>query len=171
MNPEPDYEAAAEAQVLRTMVLLASLATATEVWHAASERRAGRDPSDQEATRMARGYLLKAAASLETMLLSTRAGLAYARYQSEAGLPALVRRFEHLMTFAGMARTLQVVHQRLLSLYPAITETLVEEARLLHNACMALLDGDDDAFSEAAGVFVARMLDFTTGLQDELGAV
>ena len=64
------------------------------------------------------------------------------------------------------ARLLHLVHQRLLSLYPAVSETLVEEVRLLSAEAARLLEGD--AGAEPLAAFVERALLFLEWMESEV---
>lgn len=154
--------------LLRTMALFATLSTAAEVWHAARERRAGRDPSGQEQPGPVLTYLAEVRPALDGHLMRLQAELVYAHHHEDDHEATFVRRFEHLMTLRHVARTLQTVHQRLLSLYPAVDEALVETARALQGRAEALIDTEADAFFEALGPFLRRALAFTTDLQAAL---
>ena len=72
------------------------------------------------------------------------------------------------MTLNRMARRLHVVHQRLLSLYPDVSDALVEEARCVQADAEALLEEDAERFPEALGPFLARAFAFTTRMEREL---
>ena len=163
-NPQHTGEAA----VLQTMVLLSTLATAAEVRHAALERRAGRDPSTQAALGVVRPALYRAGAELQEMLLRLQAGLVHARSRPEDGTAALVRRYDALMLLHRTSGLLETVHQRLLSLYPAVDEALVEEARRLQGGSRALLEADDDRFLDALAPLLERTLAFTQNLRHAL---
>ncbi len=160
----PQDDARAEAAVWQAMVLFSTLSTAAEVWHAARERRAGRDPSGQEPATVVRPYLRAAAAELQALLMQLQAGRLHAERAGEGYVARLVRRYDALMALRRAERLLHVVHQRLLSLYPAVGEALVEEARLLHRQGAGLLEAADEAFLEALGPFCHRALVFTGSL-------
>ena len=68
MDPYSQDDDPAEAAVWQAMVLFSTLSTATEVWHAVRERRAGRDPSAQEEAVVVRPYLRRAAGELQALL-------------------------------------------------------------------------------------------------------
>lgn len=165
-----DSEPQTDAVVLRAMVLLASFTTAAEVWQTVAERRAGRDPSAQEAEAVVRPYLREARRALDEGLMRLQGNLAYLHTEEEARVPGLVRRFENLMTLSRVARRLHTVHQRLLSLYPGVSETLVEEARRLRSEAAALLEAEEERFPGALGPFLERALVFTAWMERELAA-
>lgn len=162
-------EARAEASVLRSMLLLSTLSTAAEVWYATRERRAGRDPSGQEAVAVAAPFLREAREELQERVMRLRASLAYATYEHEAPRTALVRRFDDLMTLNRVARLLHLMHQRLLSLYPEVSEALVEEVRVLEAECSRLRTADEAELPDALALFLDRTLLFTASVQREVG--
>lgn len=167
--PQPENDIARrEAAVWQAMVLFSTLSTAAEVWHSARERRAGRDPSEQEVASFVHPYLRRAAGELQALLMQLQAArVQAAQGDGEAHITRLVRRYNDLMTLRHVMQQLKVVHQRLLSLYPAVTEMLVEEARLLHEENRALLDVEDEAFPIRMEPFLQRALVFAGTLYDE----
>ncbi len=167
MAVAPDPDTHEEARLFEAMVLLASLSAAGSAWHRIAERRAGRDPSAQEADTVTRPYLHKATRDLSALLMRVQQNLALQARQT--GLAALVRRFENLMTVHRLVQRLQVVHQRLLSLYPAVSEGLIEQARTLVADGQGLHDLPAEALPDHLTTFVARGLDFTAWLQREVG--
>ncbi len=162
-------EGAAEGAVLRSMVLLSTLKTAAEVWHAAKERRAGRDPTAQEAPVVVAPWLRTARRELQEMLMRLRAGLVYARHHEEHPTAHLVRHFDALMTIGEVARLLHLIHQRLLSLYPEVGEALLEEVRELEGICGRLAEADEEEMAAALGPFVEQTLVFAVHLRQEVG--
>lgn len=159
-----------EASVLQAMALLATLSTAAEVRHALLERRAGRDPSTQEEADVARLFLHEARQTLAELVMRMQVGLAYAEDHDEETTAALVRHFDHLMTLRRAGRLFQLVHQRLLSLYPDVSEALVEEARLLQARCEALLEADGAASIDPLADLLDRAPRFLQQLRQELSA-
>ncbi|GIV60112.1 hypothetical protein GQ464_009255 [Rhodocaloribacter litoris] len=157
----------ADAAVLRTMVLLASFSTAAEVWKDMIERRAGRDPAAQEAAGIVRPFLWDAARGVDAILLQLQGRLACLPAPDEPRLPGLVRRFEDLMALRRLARLLHLVHQRLMSLYPAVSETLVERARVLQRSAEALLEAGTP-FEDTLAGFLPEAFRFTARLRAEL---
>ena len=165
MSHLPPDDARAEAAVLQAMVLFSTLSTASSVWHAARERRAGRDPSGQEAASFVRRYLRRAAGALQALLMQLQAALIQAERAEEDGyVAALVRRYHDLMTLREAAGHLKIIHQRLLSLYPAVDEALVETARVLAGEGSALLDAEDDVFATQLSRFLRDALVFVGDL-------
>lgn len=145
------------------MVLMSTLSTAADVIQAMTERRQGRDPASQEEPEIARRFLDAACEDLEDLLVSLRAAHAL-RVDEAAGAVVLARHVNELMLLNQASRLLHLIHQRLLSLYPSVTEELVETARLLERECGALRDG----VSGSVGIFVDRAHDLTTAVQASL---
>lgn len=168
MEPTFSDNDRAEAAVWQAMVLFSTLSTAADVWHQARERRAGRDPSMQEETPFVRSFLREAAGALQAALMQLQAS----RIQSERGeedpIAALVRRYNELMLLRQIEQLLQVIHQRLLSLYPAIPEDLAETARVLHSDSRVVLGSETDMFLEDLGFFVHQALVFAGDLHRAL---
>ena len=167
MNPSSPSGGAAEAAVLQTMMLLSTLTTAVTVRQAVRERQAGRDPSMQESDHVVRPYLKAVASELLEMLMRLQASLVYAQHHRDDAGAALVRRFDDLMTLHRVQRLLHTVHQRLLSLYPDVSEALLEEARELQGACSRAIEEDGSAF--ALGPCIERALAFVSWMRRELG--
>ena len=159
-----------EASLFRIMTLLATLNTAAEVKFGLEERRAGRDPSDQEDPVLVRPFLLEAEDELRTTLVQLRASFSFAQHTPETTVAMQVRRFSDLTRFHAVSGLLQRIHQRLMSLYPAISESLTEEARALHVECQSLSDAEDVDYFSVATHFVDRALLFCDWLQGEVDA-
>jgi len=160
----PD-NAAEERAVVRSMSLLSTLSSALEVANAIRERREGRDPSDQQTTELVLPRLEENADELEARLGAIRTSLIAGERDDTRGGVALVRHMNLLLLLASVARGLHLIHQRLMSLYPAVTEDLVEDARHLSRISSELLDREKDVFV-AALPFVqeveAFLVDFRT---------
>jgi len=127
------------AAVLESMTLLATLSTAAAVRESVAERRAGLDPSAQEPADRATTRLRNAGRTLMDLLMQ----MALSRVpleQQEAQLAHAVRHFDLLLKLRRAERLTQAMHQHLLSLYPDVSEALVEEARLTHDTIERFLD-------------------------------
>ena len=168
MTDPSETDPHAEAAVFQAASLLSVLTSAAEVWHGVTERRAGRDPSAQEDVRVVRPYLRRAQREVQEMLMRLQASHAHAERADEDELTALVRRFDSLLTLGRLARLLQTVHQRLLSLYPDVREELLEEARRVQAEAAALLDADPDVFAATLPPFLDRALRFNRRLERAL---
>lgn len=153
-----------EAALLRTMALLATLSTAAEVRHNVREHRAGRDPSAQEEQEVAAAYLLQAAKDVSELFIRLQHHISYEQQAEEANRVLWVRRFDRLMTVRRITRVLHIMHQRLLSLYPLVSEGVVEAGRQLHQQGTALVRGD----REDLEVFVMAGLAFIDVVQEEV---
>lgn len=165
----PLHDDRTESAVLGSMVLLATLSTVAEVWHAVRERRAGRDPSEQESPAVALPSLRAARRELGERALRLQASLACTPAEAEAHLPRLVRRFDDLMTLRRVGRLLQRIHQCLLSLYPGVSEDLVEEVRYLEARCREV-EAEGEAVSwTALDTFTVDLFDLVHRLGAEVG--
>ena len=129
------------AAVLQSMTLLATLSTAEEVRESMAERRAGRDPSAQAPPDLAAARLHDAGETLMDLLMQLVLGQVPDRDDDEE-LAHAVRHFDLLMKLRRAERLVTTMHQHLLSLYPEVSEELVEEARHVHGDIDALLDMD-----------------------------
>jgi hypothetical protein len=63
---------------------------------------------------------------------------------------------------------LHSIHQRLLSLYPAVREALVEETRMLQHMQREVRDAGDEAYRDRLIRFVERGLALTRSIHREL---
>jgi hypothetical protein len=151
-----------EAGTYHAMLLLSTLSAAAEVWSSVAERRAGRDPSSQEDRSVVEPFLRNASRELQQMTMRLRASLVYASSQAEEPddrRSAAVRRFNDLMTLHRIGRVLHVVHQRLLSLYPEVSERLAEEARLLERRCELLIESEQPDLLDGSGAFMEALFE------------
>ena len=130
------------AAVLESMTLLATLSTAEDVREAVAERRAGRDPSAQAPPDVATARLHEAGDSLMDLLMQLVLGQV-PRRTDEQDLAHAVRHFDLLMKLRRAERLTKTMHQHLLSLYPDVSEALVEEARRVHDLLQALQSLED----------------------------
>ena len=126
------------------------------------------DPSEQEAAAEVRSYLNTAIGELQALLLQLRASLIAGLTEEAPPVSRLVRRFNDLMTLRQVSGLLQVIHQRLLSLYPDVSETLVEEARVLYQDSGLLLDVNEALFGTTVEPFAGQAMVFATKLHRAL---
>lgn len=137
-----------------------ALASATAV----ADRRAGRDASAQEPEADVR-------ADLGGLLAALRAQVVRLRLRVVAGAPegpaALAQAFEDRLLLDDVATTLGVAHQKLLSLYPAVDEGLVEDVR--RHAAAARDRATAEAYDRALAAFAARTGDLADALAEALG--
>jgi len=137
--------APSSAALLESMTLLATLSTAADVRDSIAERRAGRDPSAQEPGDRARAELQVAGDELMDLLMQMMFGRVHLEHRSEAESAEVVRHFDLLMKLRRAERLVHGMHQRLLSLYPDISEELAEEARQVRDRIQSLVnDGADE---------------------------
>lgn len=162
MMHQPEEERA----LVRSMSLLSTLTSALEVAVAMRERREGRDPSGQQTTSEVLPRLEEDARELEGRLIALRTSLIAAERES-GNRVAVVRQLNDLLLVAGIGRGLYGMHQRLMSLYPAVTEELVERSRLIHVACTTLADCEDNACEEML-TFVHGAEAFLEALRSEI---
>ena len=151
---------------MRSMVLMSTLATAADVMQAMRERRQGRDPSEQEPAHAAGAFLRQAIRELQDALISLRATLVAADVADAPYSVTATRRLNVILMLHSLSRLLHGIHQRLLSLYPEVTEDLVEETRSLESACRHLLVSNADY--EIVSLFVDRSEALTRLLREAL---
>ena len=130
---ESSSESPDSAAVLESMTLLATLSTAATVHESVAQRRAGRDPSAQEPAGQAAARLRNTADTLMDLLMEMALSRVPLEQRDEEPLPHAVRHFDLLLKMRRAERLTQAAHQHLLSLYPDVSEELVEEARRTHD--------------------------------------
>lgn len=148
------------------MALLSTLSTAAGIVSAMRERRLGRDPADQQAPEVVLPSLAGEMRELTNYLVALRTSLVAAEREAE-GRVALIRTLSDLILLGGFARNLHVVHQHLMSLYPAVEEDLVEAARYLHAACVRLTEHSDPSHERLAA-FIEEADDFLAVLRKSI---
>ncbi len=119
--------------------MLSTLSIAIEIATAMSERRRGRDPSEQQTMDVVLPALEEDADDLSAQLIALQTSAVAAEREETNGV-ALVRHVNELLLLAGIARRLNGMHQRLMSLFPGVNEELVEAARHLARCCAELND-------------------------------
>jgi len=152
------------AAALHTFALVAALRAALGVSRGIAARRAGEDPTEEEPEAPVRLYLWGAAERIGRLLVRLR-------LRAAAGVPedphaALVQAFEDRLALADLAEELRVAHQRLLSLYPAVSEDLVEVVRRRHREARSL--AEEDALDGDLGPFLERLADDLDALRAAL---
>jgi hypothetical protein len=128
------------AAVLESMTLLATLSTAATVGESVAQRRAGRDPSAQEPADRAAARLQNTGDTLMDLLMEMALSRVPLEQRDEEPLPHAVRHFDLLLKMRRAERLTQTAHQHLLSLYPDVSEELVEEARRTHDEIERFLE-------------------------------
>ncbi len=123
-----------ENALVRSLVLMSAMSTAADVVSGMAERRRGADPTSQEGPEVTRPYLKAAADELEDHVVALRAGRALRRDRPASRVVHLARGVNEVLLLNRLVRLFHGIHQRLLSLYPAVPDELVEGARLLERA-------------------------------------
>lgn len=168
MSEEAPSGAPNSAAVLQSMTLLATLSTAEEVRESMAERRAGRDPAAQAPPDLAAARLHEAGDTLMDLLMQLVLGQV-PQQDDEEELAHAVRHFDLLMKLRRAERLVTTMHQHLLSLYPAVSESLVEEARHVRGEVDELLDTDSpDAGSLALPDVLERGISFVVWTRHEV---
>ncbi len=150
-NEQPD-----SAAVLESMTLLATLSTAATVRESVAERRAGYDPSAQEPAGRAAARLQSTGRTLMDLLMQIALSRVPVVQQEDGQLSHAVRHFDLLLKLRRAERLTQAMHQALLSLYPDVSEALVEEARLTHDEIDRFLE---TAPTDAEGPHLSDVLE------------
>lgn len=147
-------------QAFHALALVAAARTAAHTARAVADRRAGRDASEQQDAGPARAGLAEAVRDLAVLLLRLRVRLAAAVPSDETA--ALVQAFEGRLVLDDVARASRRAHQTLLSLYPAVSESLIEGARRLAVRAEAL-DPDEVQDVSALAADLSEWLDSVAG--------
>lgn len=155
------------AAVLQSMTLLATLSTAEEVRESVADRRAGRDPAAQAPSDLAAARLHEARETLMELLMQLVLGRVPLERDEEGEMAHAVRHFDLLMKLRRAERLVKVMHQHLLSLYPEVSETLVEEARRVQHDMRALLDAESSAEAPALPDLLERGLSLAVWVRHE----
>jgi len=164
----PDDDAVIESSVLRSMVLFSTLTIASDIWNRIKERKDGRDPSTCEQPEIVIPFLSESAAVLQEMIFQLRLKLIHSSDGDSEYIARLVHRFDGLMTLHRMVRLLQIMHQRLMSLYPDIEIELVEEARILYNKSNWIAEFDVEYLPFLLPSFLDRLMLFTFEVQNKV---
>ncbi|WP_420455853.1 hypothetical protein [Rubrivirga sp.] len=153
------------AVAFHAVALVAAARSALNAARQIGDRRAGRDASEQEPVGSARADLGELWAELGAHVVRLRLRVVTGVPESPAA--ALAQAFEDRTLLDDLGRTVGVIHQKLLSLYPAVGEVVVEEARRL--AVEARRRAVADAYDVGLAAFVARVSDLRDALRDTLG--
>lgn len=114
------------------MTLLATLSTAEDARSSVAARRSGRDPAAQAPSDLASARLHEKRETLMDLLMQLVLGRVPFERNDDSELAHAVRHFDLLMKLRRAERLVKTMHQHLLSLYPDVSESLVEEARHVH---------------------------------------
>jgi hypothetical protein len=166
--PDDSADGASPAALLESMTLLATLSTAADLRESIAERRAGRDPSAQEPADVAAAALHTAGDELMDLLMQMMFGRVHLEHRAEENMAEVVRHFDLLMKLRRTERLLHDMHQRLLSLYPEVSEEVVEEARVTHDQAAALVDaGEVERVVADLEPFLERAVSFVVWTRHE----
>ena len=150
-----------DSAAFHAVALVAAARSALQTARRIGDRRAGRDASAQEPERTVRQDLAALRAELGAHVVRLR--LRVVAGVPEGRAAALAQAFEDRTLLDDLATALATAHQKLLSLYPAVPEGVVEETRLL--SAEARRRSVADAYDRALAAFAARVSD----LRDEIG--
>jgi len=168
MSEERPNGPAESAAVLQSMAVLATLSTAEEVRSSMAERRAGRDPSAQAPSDLAAARLRGAGETLMDLLMQLVLGQVPDR-EADESLAHAVRHFDLLMKLRRAERLVTTMHQHLLSLYPDVSEEVVEEARHVHGEIETLVDMESwDSDAPALPDVLERAISFVVWTRHEV---
>lgn len=172
-HPDSDLpEDGPHAALAHTFALVSAASAAVRVLKAVRDRRDGRDPSDQEAASDAADALNASVRELEALLIPVFVSSAVSADDSQSNQGVrLVRHFDRLHRAWEAASLLHRIHQRLLSLYPAVPETLVEEARVLQQDAAAAADCEVDEAPPHSGPLFERIHAFLVRLETFMGGI
>jgi hypothetical protein len=115
-----------------------------------------------------RPRLAEGGEEVEALIGQLRRSWLYISHQPEERLPSLVRRFELLLMLNRLAGHLHLVHQWLLSLYPEVSEALVEAVRGLQDRAAALQEMNADQLPQHLDAFLDEARDFNAWMQREV---
>ena len=152
------------ASAFHAVALVAAARAALHTAVSVADRRAGRDPSAQEAEGPVRLDLDALRADLGDHVARLRLRAAVGAPEGRAA--ALAQAFEDRVLLDDTARTLARVHQKLLSLYPAVDAPLVEAVRQSAQAAGARALADD--YDRDLAGFAARLAGLADHLADAL---
>lgn len=153
------------AHAFHAVSLIATARTALQASRQIGDRRAGLDPSAQEPEGPVREDLADLGAALADLVVRLRLRVVVG---SPHGVVGLAQAFEDRLLLDDLGRTLGVVQQKLLSLYPAVEEDLVEHVRQAAAEARARAVSDDPEVGLER--FTAEVGDLADTLGDALGA-
>ena len=156
------------AAALHALALVAAARAALAAARGIGDRRAGRDPSTQEPEAPVRADLAVLHRRLAGHVARLRLRVVLGDLPDETPAAALARAFEDRLLLDDLARDARRAHQKLLSLYPDVTEKLVEEARVVAAAAARLATDPDEASVPAWGDLAERAADWLDLLADEV---
>lgn len=151
--------------LVQTFTLLMSASTATHVMRAIHDRRAGIDPSELEPPIQARSGLMAATRELQELLYPVFIAASAPHLPEESDSTVLIRQFDILHRLTEGALVFHRIHQHLMSLYPAVPDAFVEDARMLHLEARAIVQNASDAPAGSTLEFAERALAFSRRVQ------
>jgi hypothetical protein len=155
---------------LDAVVLFSTLAAAGEVWRSRASRLRGIDPAGLESLASAGPAIREDVMLAEFLLHRLRASEAYRSESGETELVADVRAFDAWLTIQKLGEATHRIHQRLLSLYPSVSEGLVERARIAHTCWRHLSEEGGSPVDSAALQHAAdETAALTIAVRDALG--
>ncbi|MEM1054638.1 MAG: hypothetical protein AAGI52_03855 [Bacteroidota bacterium] len=159
---------------LHALALVAAARTAFATARSIRERRDGRDPSGHEEPATARADLAVLVGEIGTHVARLRLRSVVAN-EPMSRAASLAQAFEDRLLLDDLARDTRRAHQKLLSLYPEVSESTVEEARIVADSAARLatepdaLPADDSAAAAPAWLDLAeRAADWLDRLRTEL---
>ena len=138
------------------MALVAAARAALGAARSIADRRDGRDASEQEDEALAYADLVVIVEAVRNLSVRLRLRVATGRPDREAA--ALAQAFEDRLLLDDLGRRLRLAHQKLLSLYPGVSEATVEATRAL--AADAARLSVADAYEASMGRLAARVADW-----------
>ena len=103
------------------------------------------------------------------LLMQMMFGRVHLEHRSEAEMAEVVRHFDLLMKLRRTERLLHDMHQRLLSLYPDVSEEVVEEARIVRGETGELVnDGDVERVVDELEPLLERAVSFVVWTRHEV---
>lgn len=144
------------------MTLAAAVRAAVGASRSIEDRRAGREPSAQEPEDVARADLAALCDEVSTLVVRLRLHAVAAAPTPET---AVLLAFEDLTLVEDLGRAVRRAHQKLLSLYPAVPEDVVEEARRL----AVVAGGEVETGHPALGDLARRTAAWLGDVQETLG--
>lgn len=118
-------------RLVRSLVLVSTISAAADVASGMVRRRRGVDPSEQENAGEAVVHLAVTVDELEDLLLALRATRALYHRDPRETHEMFARGINEILLLNRLVGLLRTIHQRLLSVYPLVSEELIEEARVL----------------------------------------
>ena len=149
------------ATAFHAMALVAAARAALGAARTIQGRLDGRDPSEQEDEGLARADLLVVVEGVRDLGVRLRLRVVTGAPGTEAA--ALAQTFEDRLLLDDLGRRLRLAHQKLLSLYPAVSgETAEATRRLAADACHL---ATADAYEGALATLAARVADWIDAVE------